>query len=710
MKKWIVILFLFASAAPSWALTFDQYGGINEISCPSGSAIHFYTQKLGSRWWMCDPAGHGYVFIGAVLTVFNFNANQQTNIQTKYGGVANANWNDNTSYWIPNWIQIEEARLSAWGFTAISDGSYDGLWPTIVDSRWTTSDHTPAYKMPFNIGAHLSLYAMENNNGCGATSPIKDFMVGVGATFVNSGATNYNQPDFFDPAWNSCVTNILNTTNNPNGLYAALGTAAGFTTAHNDYFVYATLDEGDQTGFLNAGPDYPPLGNDGSQLGSNSFTGSNSAWIALASSPSITGGSPRSVGATTYTVQENFTKVKMANLLATEYLCTAANTPLSCCTGNGTGTCSVDPNAGAGTAITGGNMTTAKNALNTAWGSSFTTLSTSDSADCGSNLATCLGSTGSPTYNAWGNANCRASGQPLSCCTGSGTGTCGAHGTGLLDEDGSDQFMGDACNLMKSSDPQACITSGRTTAETASMQSDVNNVLLKAYIDQYFGTVVPIMQTDAPGILLQMKLGSFGTPPRAITLQEACGYLTLPQIEGAPPYSTVSVSDLQSRYDFVVNHCGDHPWMLWEGFFANPDSSESAHTRADNIATTQAARGTAYSSIMNACATMKGTSDGEYHCLGWYWWQFEDSDGEGLDWGLTTNQHDNAYDGVESVTGSVTCDQGTGSSAFSCGGEAANYGNFVGAVSTANFAAMQTMVNESAGVGGSNGIQGIGAW
>lgn len=717
----LLVNLLFAISANA---ALDQYGGDITHPCSAGAASHFYTGKIGNRWVLCDPSGNAFILKGVISVVAGETAYTDGIWATKYAigqGNTNPYVSTGNDYQQANEVWNAVTRLQSWGFNDLSDGSYSLMWPTSTDNRWNTGsaptgnggDNTipPGLRMPFNIGAHLTIYALNNTQGCGASSPIKDMMVAAGAAFT---AHNYNMPDWYDPSLTSCFTNILNTTNNPNGLYAALGTAAGSSTAHNDFFVYATLDEGDETGFLNAGPDFPPIGNDGSTISSSSFTGANPVWIALSSSPTITGGVPNNVGSVTYSIQENYTKVKFANLLATEYLCTAASTPLSCCTGSGTGTCSVDPNAGVGTAITGANMTTAKNALNTAWGASFSTLSTSDSTHCASNLATCLGSTGSPTYNAWGNTNCKASGQPLACCSGNGTGTCSAHGTGLLDEDGSDQFMGDACNLKTSSDPQSCLL-GRTTSETTTMQADMST-LLTDYTTEYFGTVVPIMQTDAPGILLQMKVGSFGAPARAEVLQVACNYLTLPQIEGAPPYSNFTISDLQQRYDFVAGNCGDHPWMLWEGFFANPDSGENGAVRTDNISSTQAGRGSEYQQMEQTCLSLKGTSDNTHHCVGWYWWDYLDNhEANGTNWGLVS-ETDNPYDGHSATlspspnpdaNGYIPQAEGVGSNPSTIPG---NYGDFLTSVTNANNAVYTDAFGSTSGTGGSNGIQGIGAW
>src|SRR5580704_7266233 len=38
----------------------DQYGGWPFLKCPHGPDHHFFSQKLGKRWWLCDPAGDAF--------------------------------------------------------------------------------------------------------------------------------------------------------------------------------------------------------------------------------------------------------------------------------------------------------------------------------------------------------------------------------------------------------------------------------------------------------------------------------------------------------------------------------------------------------------------------------------------------------------------------------------------------------------------------
>ena len=67
--------------------------------------------------------------------------------------------------------------------------------------------------------------------------------------------------------------------------------------------------------------------------------------------------------------------------------------------------------------------------------------------------------------------------------------------------------------------------------------------------------------------------------------------------------------------------------------------------------------------------------------MGEAWWQYTDNRSEQKNWGLVTLL-DNAYDGQEDVWGTVKCSvplQG-----YNCGDEAANYGDVITSVRSAN--------------------------
>ena len=262
-------------------------------------------------------------------------------------------------------------------------------------------------------------------------------------------------------------------------------------------------------------------------------------------------------------------------------------------------------------------MTAATNRLNTAWGSSYSTLSTGDS-NCTASLHTCLGS---GSYASFGT------------------------GTGLLDENGtSHSWLGDSCTLGSNTSSHACgsYTGATYAAETASMQADMSTLLI-AYASEYFGLLTSAWHTAMPGVMLIFDPGGWGNPAHKEIYKVIASYLDL--VQGTVPEYCVDCSDMQARLDFIAKYLGDRPLMSWSGFVANPDSSESAHA-TDNMASTQAKRASIYQSQMLLLETARTTA-GTCPVVGFYWWDFIDENSEGLNWGWLST-YDNPYDGSAS--------------------------------------------------------------
>jgi len=100
-------------------------------------------------------------------------------------------------------------------------------------------------------------------------------------------------------------------------------------------------------------------------------------------------------------------------------------------------------------------------------------------------------------------------------------------------------------------------------------------------------------------------------------------------------------------------------------------------TTSENFPT-QSARGQEYYNTVSYLLTTPG-HNGTIPFVGFNWWSWQDfqNSNQGL-----VSIHDNAYDGIEAVMGTVPCS--TPIQNLSCGGETANYGNVIGKVSEAN--------------------------
>jgi len=248
----------------------DQYGGTTSVQCSNGAAPHFYTEKIGNRWWICDPAGNGYFMKQVADMVTNVDSEQYALNQTKYA-------TGPTSIWQLNWSLEQINRLQSWGFNT-SDG-YFPITPFNTDPRWGTADNEIPIKMPSDYSSNISRYVFQNSDNCSVASAVKDMANGVTTNPVFTGYGGYSYGDYFDPNFSICVGDLLAATN------VSLNSIA--TGVHNDYLIMITIDEGDQTGGMFApGPDYPPLG--------SVTLGANAAWVTLATAPTQTGTSSTS--------------------------------------------------------------------------------------------------------------------------------------------------------------------------------------------------------------------------------------------------------------------------------------------------------------------------------------------------------------------------------------------------------------------------------
>src|ERR1017187_5855847 len=652
----LMLLFIVVVSQASYAAqALDQYGGTTGVQCSKGPAPHFYTEKIGDRWWLCDPAGNGFWLKSVSDISFNVNTGQDTQAAAKYATGLSRTW----QY---NWSLEQLNRMRSWGMNGVDGYQYYRLTPFYTDSSasgWPAGDHTIPVHMPQNYISGLTRYSFENANNCSITSAVKDMINGVGAAYT---AWRYDFGDYFDPNFSTCLGNVLAGANP--GVH---GEATGI---NNDYLLSITIDESGQTGGpLGPGPDF-------STLPSMSL-GANGGETILATAPTQSGTSGSSVqnslSGGTYSNQTVYTKLAMANYYATEYICTGSGKPIAACTGNHTGTGSIDPNSSSYFGST--NLANGIAALNTAWNSFYSSW-VSDTPHCGTNLATCL------------------SGGTLS-----DFGT----GDGLLEENGACPskgahpcWTGDPCTLTLSSAAQSCST-GITTAETSAMQADMS-AFYSAYLDQYYSVMKAQWHNatyGAPGVLLLTQVGSgWNTPPRKEVLTEAVKYMDLIGLGAIPaaPWSCGTCTDNQARINFVAQYAGSVPWVEWEGFDANSDSAESAYSSSiGSPYTTQEQRGAGFQSMVTGLVNANDTATGTYNVVGYEWWDMFDMNSQQLNWGLVTPL-DNPYDGKGATIKGAEPDQW----GYPTGGELANYGNFLSAVSAAN----HLVESQLAGTGG----------
>jgi hypothetical protein len=87
--------------------------------------------------------------------------------------------------------------------------------------------------------------------------------------------------------------------------------------------------------------------------------------------------------------------------------------------------------------------------------------------------------------------------------------------------------------------------------------------------------------------------------------------------------------------------------------------------------------------MVQAFLNTKDSKTETYHEVGLNWWALYDMDSQKANWGLLTPR-DNPYDGKSATISGIGGTQGNDEWGYPTGGEAGNYGNFIGPVAGAN--------------------------
>jgi hypothetical protein len=287
------------------------------VRCPAGRARHFYTQKLGKRWWLCDPAGNGFFLKGVYFVTWSDSSVLGNAVAQKYAAGPNSNWE-------ANWGQQAVRRLKHWGFNTLGEYTSEYAWPGMREG-WDTTDGTMPDKMPFFSYVNPSGYS-RTNSGNYASGPVKDILDGIKSTVY----TGYRSHiiDAFDANFGKWLAGSLQ---HEWGTSVALG-------LHNDYFIGFDMDESDDTMGIRAGPDFGTLDDAYAGQLQPGHNMPQTAWLVLVAAPTQTSNRDGSVHYNDPTV---YSKQALGSYFAKEYRGRIA-------------------------------------ALNTAWGANYTTFGTSD--------------------------------------------------------------------------------------------------------------------------------------------------------------------------------------------------------------------------------------------------------------------------------------------------------------------------------------------
>jgi hypothetical protein len=278
----------------------DIYGGLTNLACPNGVQAHFYTQKIGSRWHLCTPAGNAFWMNG----VYHVDA---TDAGADYQGVVlnnvvNAKYAAGfTTNPTLNWALQSVRRMQSWGFNTIAEDAVAWTLPVAVHSDWPTVDNTIPVKMPFVAIASPSWYSYTNANNW-ASGPVKDLIAGVKST-VYTGYRSHSA-DFWDPNFAQWFQNSLI---NDYWVHQA------YSGPNKDYLISITVDDTDFLQGFGAGHDFPTTNNGAISLG---YDQPHLGWIILVTAPTQ---SSSAYFGLTYTNQTVYAKQELSNWLSARY-------------------------------------------------------------------------------------------------------------------------------------------------------------------------------------------------------------------------------------------------------------------------------------------------------------------------------------------------------------------------------------------------------
>jgi hypothetical protein len=631
----------------------DQYGGLTSKPSPNGGTGYFRIEKFDNRWLFVTPAGNAFYMLSVYVvepsqSIDDLGGSYQNRVIKKYG--------DADFTWGPQMNR----RLLSWGFNSLEMGASRYTLPgTTGGPNWPNQEQP--VKLPF-VGmiwpSHYSLYNLRNY----AAGPVKDMYYAM-PSFYSGWAKPY--PDVYDNNYSAWIDGEMKSdpavlaVTAPNSLPWMIGMVCDDTDNENGYAPDPAATGADKAKSVHLG------------------------WITAATSPvqtanSAPGGTPGQV----------YTDTKVYNKLALRDWLTAKYTTIA--------------------------------TLNAAWGSNYTTWNSTASVFTAESLGVGNGTTltfplilshalvtpftvqvkvaGVPVAGDTGKGGLYGptlSSGSLDYVSGALTVTFAAGegpapgapitvdyqvggwgtGTGFLDENGSHSWIGLDWLSLSTANPQAKADLDQWIFQIASQQIGSCGAIIRKYLPHtlYLGPTV---------------VGGHAGVARPQVLQATA--------QNADVVATTWDGN-QQYLDLTEQSTGDKPLLTWDGASANPDSALWRYLGPNPTLspTTQSARGQLYSNWLLGQFNAAYTSTGTHPFIGFRWWQLIDNYGEKTNWGLLSFM-DNPYDGTQSiaggtpgVVGSAPCRDPWG---YPCGAEEKNYGNFIDAVTQANFSVFQGII------------------
>jgi hypothetical protein len=217
----------------------DKYGGLIAKPCSGGATGEWHAQTMAGRWVICDPLGNALWSKG----VYGVNPAFLKATASKYG--SNAAWASNAA-----------ARIKSWGFNFLPPYAADDVLPWATDPSYPLDRHREQSiptKIPTFYIVRPGLYGMNMNAtaiGSSIKVGIKDLMNGRAPKFVAYGAyipTN-GVPDYGDMnRYLAVLDYMLNTDPRPSQLPDEKD------SPHIDYLAGIAVEDSDQTWGLGSG-------------------------------------------------------------------------------------------------------------------------------------------------------------------------------------------------------------------------------------------------------------------------------------------------------------------------------------------------------------------------------------------------------------------------------------------------------------------------
>ncbi len=654
-QRLILLLCLTAAIFPacSTSQSLDRFGGRKDVTCTTNPK-KWHTEKMGDRWWICTPEAHG-LFLQDVEYVNLTDSTAQNAMTKKYGNVA-------------NWSEATLERMKAWGFNAIGDYAYNAIWPLSNDAGLPVDakgGHGHAVKLPFFASTRPSLYSMRNpvmhqwdgKNVRFLEDPVKNILNGH-SPYYNGYVPGGGIGDYYDSKMQTWLL-----------AHMSKEWTSGYlkNSQNSDYMLGVLGDDGDEMFGMACGSDFPttPPGYNNSDL----------TLLILSESPLQTANPNLGF---VYRDTKLHSKAALRDQLSAKY----------------------------------GNIT----ALNSAWGSNYTTFDSTGNPVSGEGIGSGDGNSLVFSHKLSQLTPSRfsvqvfANGTPIAGDTGAGAifgsdieGTinyktgelrlnfASGHapargialtvsyvqngwgiGSGLMDEDMRPEHQAWLGNTWNGLDPMSRSSLKKMNSNA---RADLDRYLRQT-AGWYFKMLRDGVHGQFPNAMIAVEIGTWGGVPPGPVLQAAGEFVDLfEDDETRAPFEP-------ARLDFIAKNYGDKPYLAGIYLAANPDSEfrDKGNQPPGENFRTQEERGKAYYAAVSGFLTTKNSA-GTNPRAGFILWSWMDMWGEKTNWGLVSHL-DNAYDGHEAVAGAVPCSPPL--QKYTCGGESANYGDYLTKVKEAN--------------------------